>query len=218
VISLPSSAPAQAFGRLRRFIDGPRAVERCELCARALARAHEHLVEPGERRLLCACVFCAVLFGNQLGSKFKRLPRRVRSLETFAMSEAQWDALRLPIDLAFFYHNSPRNRVVACYPGPAGATESLLSLSAWDEVVTANPVLAPMESDVEALLVNRVVSPRRRESADYFLVPIDECYRLVGLIRAHWRGLSGGADVWHHIGSYFDELRARAQTEPASGA
>ena len=35
-----------------------------------------------------------------------------------------------------------------------------------------------MEPDVEALLINRV-GPAR----EYFLAPIDECYRLVGLIR-----------------------------------
>ena len=44
------------------------------------------------------------------------------------------------------------------------------------------------EPDVEALLVNRVGAVR-----EYFIVPIDECYKLVGLIRLHWRGLSGGA-------------------------
>jgi hypothetical protein len=62
-----------------------------------------------------------------------------------------------------------------------------------------------MEPDVEALLVNRV-----RETREYYLVPIDACYKLVGLIRAHWRGLSGGAEVWHEIKHFFDELKERA--------
>jgi hypothetical protein len=41
-------------------------------------------------------------------------------------------------------------------------------------------------------------------------VGIDECYRLVGLIRTRWRGLSGGPDVWTEIGRYFDELKGRS--------
>ena len=55
-----------------------------------------------------------------------------------------------------------------------------------------------MEPDVEALLINRV-GPAR----EYFLAPIDECYRLVGLIRLHWRGLSGGTEVWKEIQGFF---------------
>jgi hypothetical protein len=43
------------------------------------------------------------------------------------------------------------------------------------------------------------------------VVPIDACYKLVGLIRLNWRGLSGGADVWQKIGEFFGELRAKAE-------
>jgi len=60
---------------------------------------------------------------------------------------------------------------------------------------------------VEALLVNRV-----RGTREHFLVPIDECYRLVGLIRMHWRGLSGGREVWEEIEQFFEELRGRSKT------
>jgi hypothetical protein len=44
----------------------------------------------------------------------------------------------------------------------------------------------------------------------YFLAPISECYRLVGLIRVHWRGLSGGARVWEEMSGFFDELAERS--------
>ncbi len=43
----------------------------------------------------------------------------------------------------------------AYYPSPMGATESLLRLEAWKELEAANPVLATLEPDVEALLVDR---------------------------------------------------------------
>jgi hypothetical protein len=59
--------------------------------------------------------------------------------------------------------------------------------------------------------VNRVGHVRGAAPAEYYLVPIDECYKLVGLIRAHWRGLSGGTDVWREIQSFFSALKKRAQ-------
>jgi hypothetical protein len=121
------------------------------------------------------------------------------------MTDALWENLHLPINLAFFYFNSPAQRVVAMFPGPAGATESLLTLEAWKDLVDANPILSEFEPDVEALLVNRVGQTR-----EYARVPIDECYKLVGLIRMHWRGLSGGSEVWQHIARYFNELKEKS--------
>ena len=115
----------------------------------------------------------------------------------------------IPISLAFFSYSTPADRVVALYPGPAGAAESSLRLDSWEEIAEANPELERMQPDVEALLVNRVGATR-----EYFLVPIDECYRLVGLIRMHWRGLSGGALVWGEIERFFDDLRRQGSVCP----
>ena len=42
------------------------------------------------------------------------------------------------------------------------------------------------------------------------MLPIDECYKLVGLIRSNWRGLSGGTEVWQQIGGFFEGLKQRA--------
>ena len=67
-----------------------------------------------------------------------------------------------------------------------------------------------MEPDVEALLVNRVGHPRRTGCAIYSMVPIDECYKLVGLIRTHWKGFGGGTEVWQEIEKFFADLRAKA--------
>jgi hypothetical protein len=62
---------------------------------------------------------------------------------------------------------------------------------------------------VEALLVNRV-GATRGVSAEHYIVPIDECYKLVGLIRIHWHGLSGGTEVWREVGNFFAELKQKA--------
>jgi len=123
------------------------------------------------------------------------------------LSDVQWESLRVPVDMAFFFYSTPAERVVAFYPSPMGPTESLLKLSAWEELERCNPMLGGMERDVEALLVNRVL-----EAREHYLVPIDECYSLVGLIRMRWRGLSGGREVWEEIGRFFEELRERSKT------
>ena len=52
-----------------------------------------------------------------------------------------WLALRVPVDVAFFFHSSAAGRVVALYPGPMGATESLLGLEHWERMAPENPEL-----------------------------------------------------------------------------
>ena len=66
-----------------------------------------------------------------------------------------------------------------------------------------------MEPEVEALIVNRI-----GEQDAYFIAPIDECYRLVGLIRTRWRGLSGSPEVWGAVAAFFEQLRQQAGGSP----
>jgi hypothetical protein len=126
----PAFPPQQdsAFATLRQFARKRAAVERCEMCSQALPPVHEHLVEPANRRLICACGACAILFEGQSGTKYKRVPRRVVFLKDFQMTDAQWDGLMVPIEMAFFFHSTPHGRMIALYPSPAGPTESLLTL------------------------------------------------------------------------------------------
>jgi hypothetical protein len=107
--------------------------------------------------------------------------------------------------MAFFLHSTPAGRVVALYPSPGGATEATVPADSWQMLVGDNPVLNKFEPDVEALLVNRVAPAR-----EHYRVGVDECYKLVGLIRTHWRGFSGGPAVWDEIGRFFGRLRGRA--------
>ena len=210
--STRSSGPNSPFATLRQFVRERAPVERCELCSQALAAEHPHLIEPANRKLICACDACAILFSGSAEMKYRRVPRRIRFLADFQLTDALWESLMIPINMAFFFNSTTAGHVVALYPSPAGPTESLLGLDSWDEIVQANPLLKEMEPDVEALLVNRVGSARGYTSAEYYLVPIDECYKLVGLIRAHWRGLSGGTEVWQEIAVFFNGLKQRAIT------
>ena len=142
--------------------------------------------------------------------KYKRVPRRVRLLGTSGSPTPS--GMASGCRSTSHSSSTVRRRIAwsACYPSPAGATESLLPLDTWDEIVAANPVLATLEPDVEALLANRVVHARDAGPAEYYVAPADQCFRLVGIIRAGWKGLSGGTEVWRDIAQFFDSLKVEA--------
>lgn len=199
---------------LRRFLTDTAAApvpERCEMCATPVPPEHQHLVHVTERRLQCACTACALLFDNPgagAGAQ-RRVPDRYLTDPGFRLPDAQWDELQIPVRMAFFFRNSAQDQVIACYPSPAGATESELSLEAWTDGVGASTLAAELEPDVEALLVRR--PERGSGDGECLLVPIDACYKLVGLVRMHWKGFDGGSEAWEAIDGFFDGVRARAR-------
>jgi hypothetical protein len=206
--TLPDGTPVLSLRRLAQTA-ARAAEERCDLCGEPILAGHRHLLDLSTREALCACRACVVLFDrSEAGGSLRRLiPTRYRYLQDFAMTDAEWEGLRIPVSMAFFTRNTAAGRVTALYPSPAGPTESLLTLDTWDDLERRNPILREMEPDVEALLVNRI-----RDARDHFLVPIDACYTLVGLIRAYWRGLSGGAEVWRRIDGHFAALKERCDS------
>lgn len=190
---------------LRKLVR-PRVVrEHCALCDAGLAEHHAHLIEPATHQLVCACDACAILFSGSAETRYRRVPRDVWVLNEFQLSDAAWEALQLPINLVFFIRNSADRRVVAFYPSPAGVTESCVATETWESLAEENPLLRDLETDVEALLINRLGNAR-----ECYRLGIDECYRLAGLVRTHWRGLSGGAEVWRALEEYFNSLRQRS--------
>lgn len=199
------AAVANPIGALRRFARPRAQLEQCELCAAPLADRHQHLLEPSTRRLRCACDACAVLFDSAAAARYRRVPRDVEFWPEFQLGDERWADLGVPISLAFFFHSTPAGQVRAVYPSPAGATEVALAAEAWDALVGENPALAALAPDVEALMAYRIGGAR-----EHYRVPIDECYRLVGLVRTHWRGLSGGTEVWRHLAEFFAGLKRRA--------
>jgi len=201
------------LSRLRRLAQAPPPSqdvvdEHCDLCNEPIPAQHAHLLELSTRELMCACRACALLFDRDAagGNHYRRIPDRRLRLVDFELSDRLWDELRIPVDMAFFFRSSEAGRVMAFYPSPMGPTESLLGLGAWDELEAANPRLGEMEPDTEALLVNRA-----RGARQHFLIPLDECYRLVGVIRTRWRGFTGGKEVWQEIGSFFEGLEQRSR-------
>jgi hypothetical protein len=212
-----SGRDGRPFSALRQFARQATQTteEHCDLCAEPIGHEHRHLLDLSTRGVLCACRACSLLLDSRTagGGTRRLIPDRYLNLVGFEMADAQWESLRIPVNMAFFHTNTQAKRVMAQYPGPMGATESLLSLETWGELEGRNPILRHMEPDVEALLVNRV-----RNASAHFLVPIDECYKLVGLIRLSWKGIGGGREVWQEIDQFFSGLTTRAKTVGGSHA
>lgn len=175
--------------------------ERCDLCGTDIPPDHRHLLHIEDRRIVCACEACRALLGE---GPWRPTGTRSLLLPDLELSEEVWARFRIPIGLAFFLKRAAGD-VVALYPSPAGATESELAIEAWDELVAANPILESQEPEVEGLIVNRLAVPPQ-----HALAPIDECYRLVGLIKTAWQGISGGSNVGPAIESFFAELESKA--------
>jgi len=204
------AGPLSVLARIRASRPEPTPYERCEMCGAPVADAHQHVVNVGTRSLLCSCRPCYLLFThNDAALAYRAVPDRYLSFPDLAVPV--WEELELPVGTAFLFHNSTLERMVAFYPGPAGATESELPLASWERVVAGAPGLAGLAPDVEAVLV-RVEDQR----VEVFLVPIDVCYELVGHLRQLWRGFDGGQDVRRRIDAFFTGVRDRSRPwEPA---
>ena len=194
--------PAGALARVIRDAAElrTRAEEHCELCGAPVPDDHRHLVDTGREELLCACRPCSLLFVRDAASegRYRLVPqRRVR------LGPVDTKALGVPVGLAFFV---PRQdgTVTAHYPSPAGATRWDADPAAWRALVADCPPLATLEPDVEALLVNTA-----RGLKHHWITPVDDCFRMVALVRREWRGLSGGGRVWPALEQFFAELTER---------
>jgi hypothetical protein len=211
---MPGTNGTLASSRLRRLARSSAAereaqLELCELCGEPLPAEHRHLLDLESRELMCACRACTILFDRRAagGAHYRLVPDRRWRLEGFALDDVDWADLRIPVEMAFFFRLGAEDRMVALYPSPAGPTESLLELDSWEDIERANPVVRELETDVEALLVNRA-----RGARDHYLVPIEDPFRLVALIRTRWRGLTGGKEVWEEIDGFFEGLSRKAKT------
>jgi hypothetical protein len=187
----PGGALARLIARSRPAVE-----ERCELCGTPLEDAHRHVLDVEAGELRCACRACGLLFGRPVAAlgRYRLVPRRrVRLPDPGGDTGA-------PVGLAW-YVVQPDGTVEIRYPGPAGATSGVVDAPTWNRLVTAWPDLARLEPLVEALLIN--TTHGRRE---HWIVPVEDCYRLIGVLRAEWTGLSGGRTVWPAVDEFFAGL------------
>ncbi|MFI9600436.1 DUF5947 family protein [Streptomyces sp. NPDC052043] len=175
--------------------------EVCDLCAAPVPGDHRHLYDTAEAEVRCACGPCSVLFaGDGAGGGHHRLVprRRVR------LPRLDTAALGVPVGLVFFVPRAD-GTVTAEGPSPAGAMRWEVDAATWRRFATGYPELASLEPEVEALLVNTV------QGLDHhWIVPVDDCFRMVAVVRSEWRGLSGGARVWPAVEEFFAELTERS--------
>jgi hypothetical protein len=201
---------------LRRFASASAAPpapdgDRCGLCGEQLPPEHAHLVDIQERSIGCTCRACALLFTRE-GGRYRTIPNRVLQEPGSQLTEAEWDSLRIPVAIAFFFTNSDLGRVVASYPSPAGVTECELDLAAWEGLAAAHPLLREAAPDIEAILMIRGQPGTSDDlGIETFLVPIDVCYQLAGALRLHWRGFDGGSQVRRLLHDILEDLRGRAR-------
>jgi Family of unknown function (DUF5947) len=211
------TTPYDVLARIRsdRAAPEPQA-ERCEMCSETIADEHQHVVNVAARQLMCVCRACYLLFTDRTAElRYRSVPGRYLAFPGFALDRRAWEALQIPVGVAFFFTNSALGRTVAFYPGPAGATESELDLEAWNAIGGADPRVALLTDDVEALLV-RIPQDDERVDADpqSYLVPIDACYEFVGRLRMLWRGFDGGQEARAFIDDFFSQIDARAVMTP----
>ncbi|MET8849855.1 DUF5947 family protein [Amycolatopsis sp. NPDC004625] len=178
--------------------------ERCELCGTPVAARHGHVIDTGRRGLLCACRACFLLSTRCPTARYRAVPERYLWDPRRPIARLDWRRLGIPARFAFFLHCG--TRVTAFQPGPAGAAETTLPTGLWAELAAAHPLLATAEPDVEA-----IVFRGGERGTDCFLVPVDVCYRLAGVVRRYWTGGDGGPEVHERVGELFAEIEQRAR-------
>ncbi|MFG2352119.1 DUF5947 family protein [Streptomyces sp. NPDC048521] len=175
--------------------------ERCELCAAPVPGDHPHLYDTGAAEVRCVCGPCSVLFAEDGAGqgRYRLVPRR-----RVRLPSVDTGVLGVPVGLVFFV---PRDdgTVTAQGPSPAGAMRWEVDAAAWQRLAGTCPQLASVAPEVEALLVNTV-----RGLDEHWIVPVDDCYRMVALVRREWRGLSGGGRVWPAVERFFAQLTERS--------
>jgi hypothetical protein len=218
--AIPAAEPAAAGA------PGQAPEEKCEFCAAGLAAEHSHVADLESATLMCACRACYLLFTHsgagqswqqdqqqdrerKVGrARYRAIPDRYAIDPSHPLTVAEWDALEIPVGLAFFLRSSASGDTTAFYPSPAGATECRLDLEAWARIAADHPLIPAAAPDVEAILISR--GERDQGGAEAFLVPIDACYELAGKMRLLWRGFDGGAEARQSIAGFLARVRERA--------
>ena len=202
-------------GALQRLIRRPAARaaevdEHCDLCSAAVPENHRHVLDEQRDELLCACQACTLLFQRDAagGGHYRLVPDRRSRLPELSPSE-----LGVPVGLAYFVRQRDGS-VDAHYPSPMGATRWDVDEGTWRRMEERCAALRNLEPGVQALLLNTA-----RGAKEHWIVPIDDCYRLVAIVRREWKGLSGGSEVWPAIARFFAGLDRRpgSPLRPVSG-
>jgi hypothetical protein len=199
--------PASTPGAL--LAAGPR----CGVCDAVIGRVHRHLLAVAGRALVCGCADCHARPDSDrhradpdrylaVPDRYLAVPDRYLEFAGDVLDAATWDELRVPAGLAFVSRPAAGAGLVVCGPALGRTTEAELPEPVWERLVERHPSFAVLRPGVEALLLRR---------AGCFLVPIDACLELAGMLRTSWRGFDGGPAGAGSLASFFARVRARCQ-------
>lgn len=202
------------------------ATEKCEMCAAEIPGEHGHVADLEASSLICACRACYLLFTDSGAGRgrYRAIPDRYLADPAHPMTASEWEALEIPVGLAFFLCDSRDGGITGFYPSPAGTTECRLDLQAWDQLVADHPLLSAVAPDVEAVLISRSDTGPADTGLECYVVPIDACYELAGRMRLQWRGFDGGTEARASIAAFLAGVRSRARNlsigvaDPGQGA
>ncbi len=200
-MTTPMASAPEHLNVLRRMLARPPrsggTTDRCHLCSAGVPERHRHLFDEKDGNVLCACQACTILFERDGAGRghYRLIPNRRLKLSGLSVA-----GLRVPVGLAFFVARSD-GLVTAHYPSPLGTTTCDVDPDSWRMVQRDSAEIRHLRPNVEALLVNT-----SRGAHEHWIVPIDDCYRLVAVIRQNWRGMSGGTEVWPAIDRFFTDL------------
>ncbi|MBB2941033.1 hypothetical protein FB565_000737 [Actinoplanes lutulentus] len=179
---------------VKRQIPRQRRAPRCGVCATRTSTGGLHLVDLAQRSLVRGCADC-----HQNPGELRPVPDRYLELPGEVTAQETWDDLHVPAGLAFVWRAD--DRLLVCGPAPDRAVEHDLPVTVWERMIKRHPAFATLRPGVEALIIRR---------AGAFLVPIDACYELAGLLRTSWRGFDGARDTRGSLTMFFAKLSANA--------
>ena len=136
---------------------------------------------------------------------YRLIPTRHLALLDFQVTGELWTGPGQSRKIVYLLRSSEARCVLAVYLDPAGIQESVLDLESWKMLLTRNPLLDSLEPDVEVLLINRM-----EQAPACFIVPIDTCSRLTGLLTARLRGMESSRKLWRAIDAFFADMQATA--------
>ena len=136
----------------------PARAERCELCSLEICAPTIRTVRSDgpQAGVLVRCLR-VVVQRTQLMPGSSGCRDEIRLLSEFHMTDAQWDGLMVPINMAFFFRSSPEQGWWRHVP-QSGGRHGVAAFAGGVErnCATRIPNSKKMEPDVEALLVNRI--------------------------------------------------------------
>lgn len=174
------------------------------MCAAPLEGGQRHLLDLAHHTFLSICTACALAFGPRGANAdlYRLIPTRHLALLDFQATDDLWTGL---VKVICLLRTSETGRVLAMYLDPPGVRESVFDLDRWKRLRTANPLLESLEPDAETLLLQRI-----GPAPAAYIVPIDTCARLIGLLEGRRRNQEGEQEIWQAVGAFFADLQAGA--------